>query len=224
VIADYWRQEELVRPSQLDTPITVVGAGGIGSPTVLALAKMGCRRITVFDPDTVEPHNLPNQLYRPTDVGCPKVEALAAIVQDLTGTRIDAVPRLADDDAFTDILVSAVDTMATRVQLWEGTLQRRPTTRLFIDARMGGEVGRLYVVDPTDPDRIAAYRASLHSDDESDPDPCSQQSVIYSVFVMAGLICAAVKGFAIGELQPVEVLLDLRTLTLLTSTGWDPHG
>ena len=57
------RQLEIAYPSQFkDRPITVIGAGGIGAATVVALAKTGFENITVYDFDTVEQHNLPNQL------------------------------------------------------------------------------------------------------------------------------------------------------------------
>ena len=41
----YSRQLDLVMPSDLNFPILIVGAGGIGSWATLALAKMGCSNI-----------------------------------------------------------------------------------------------------------------------------------------------------------------------------------
>ncbi len=72
-------------PRLARTPITVIGAGAVGSFTVLALAKCGAECITVYDDDTVESHNLPNQWYRLTDLGRPKVEALRELVREMTG-------------------------------------------------------------------------------------------------------------------------------------------
>jgi molybdopterin/thiamine biosynthesis adenylyltransferase len=57
----YWRQADLISPEALAATVTIVGAGGIGSPVALALAKKGCRTLTRYDPDMVEAHNLPNQ-------------------------------------------------------------------------------------------------------------------------------------------------------------------
>src|SRR5207244_2983363 len=91
VTPDYWRQLDLITPGELKLPITVVGAGGIGSPTALALAKMGCSRLTVYDPDLVEPHNLPNQFYRLKDSARPKVEALRDLIRSFTGLEIVAL-------------------------------------------------------------------------------------------------------------------------------------
>jgi tRNA A37 threonylcarbamoyladenosine dehydratase len=59
----FLRQLDIADPSQFkDKPVTVIGAGGIGAATVVALAKTGFENIAVYDFDRIEPHNLPNQL------------------------------------------------------------------------------------------------------------------------------------------------------------------
>lgn len=58
--------------------VLIVGAGGIGCPASLTLAKAGVRRLTLIDYDVVEASNLPRQLWhRTSDVGRPKVESAA---------------------------------------------------------------------------------------------------------------------------------------------------
>lgn len=55
--------------------VLVAGAGGIGCPAVWALRLAGLGRVTVLDPDVVEPSNLPRQvLFDDADVGAPKAE------------------------------------------------------------------------------------------------------------------------------------------------------
>ena len=72
--ARFQRQLDIVAPEQLAFPIVVIGAGAVGSATVVTLAKMGCSDITVWDDDLLEEHNIPNQLCKPAMVGRPKVE------------------------------------------------------------------------------------------------------------------------------------------------------
>ena len=56
----FLRQLDIADPSQFkDKPITVIGAGGIGAATVIALAKTGFENITVYDLDGIEAHNFP---------------------------------------------------------------------------------------------------------------------------------------------------------------------
>jgi hypothetical protein len=55
----------------------VVGCGRTGSLTAFSLARMGVRRITLIDPDCVEPHNLDGEGFLPKHLGRPKAEVLA---------------------------------------------------------------------------------------------------------------------------------------------------
>ena len=58
--------------------MTVVGAGGLGTPILTHLAAMGIGTLRVVDRDVVEKTNLHRQtLYTEKDVGRPKVEAAA---------------------------------------------------------------------------------------------------------------------------------------------------
>lgn len=62
----------------MNARVLVVGAGGLGCPASLALARAGVTRMTLADPDRVEIHNLHRQLwYRSSDIGQVKVTAAA---------------------------------------------------------------------------------------------------------------------------------------------------
>lgn len=102
--------------------IVVVGAGGLGSPTILALSAAGVGHITVIDDDEVDGSNLQRQLlHRSVDIGRPKVESAVRAAGDLSpttvvtpvGERLDAsnAQRLL---AGADIIVDGTDTFATR--------------------------------------------------------------------------------------------------------------
>ena len=62
-----------------EATVVVLGLGGLGTWTALALACCGIGRLRAVDGDVVELGNLNRQvLYREADVGTPKVEAAAA--------------------------------------------------------------------------------------------------------------------------------------------------
>jgi hypothetical protein len=212
---DFWRQLDIVTPDELQVPVAVIGAGGIGSPTTLALAKMGCSRIAVYDPDVIEPHNLPNQFYRLQDVGQPKVTALRSLIHAFTGLGIHAHQEAVAEQRLQGIVISGVDSMAARQAIWRGAVRYRPGVELYVDARMGAEVCRIYSLRPTDPEDIRAYEPTLYDDAQATDEACTAQAIIYNVLSIAGLIASQVKKHVKGEPVPRELIFDLKTLTLL---------
>ena len=214
---DYWRQLDLVSPSDLDFDINLVGVGGLGSPIAMALAKMGCPRITFFDDDTVEPHNLPNQLYRMADISMPKVDALAKMLREYVDAEITPINERVIQRTFTGVVISAVDSMAARRTIWQNCVRYKAGVKLYIDARMGGEVGRILTVSPTNPLAVEAYEGTLFSDDEGSQELCTAQATIYSTFGVASLVANQVKRFARGESQTFEHIIDFSTSMLLTT-------
>ena len=57
-----------------DARVLVIGAGGLGSHVIPALAAAGVGTIGIVDDDVVEPSNLPRQtIHRAEDVGRSKV-------------------------------------------------------------------------------------------------------------------------------------------------------
>lgn len=58
--------------------VLVVGAGGLGAPVVSYLAGSGIARLSIVDPDTVDPSNLARQtLFTTADVDRPKAQVAA---------------------------------------------------------------------------------------------------------------------------------------------------
>ena len=212
---DYWRQLDIVSADELDFPITLAGAGGIGSPLALALAKMGCRRLAIYDPDVVEAHNLPNQLYRLNDVGRPKVEALAELLREFAPLELEARQEQLAGQALRGVVLSAVDSMASRQAIWHGSVRWKPAVPLYVDARMGAELCRVLTINPTDPDDVAAYEASLCGDEEAAEDVCTAQAIIYNTFGVTALAANQVKRYARGEALERDLFFDFATLTLL---------
>jgi len=111
---EFLRQLDLVNPETLDLPIHLIGCGGIGSFAALALSKMGAQRLHLYDPDAIEEHNLPNQLFRLRDVGRPKVEALREILEEFAGAPVEVMSIEVEAQRMTGIVIAAVDTMRAR--------------------------------------------------------------------------------------------------------------
>lgn len=202
------RQQDVVNQERLAaTAITVIGAGAVGSFVVLALAKSGAEQITVWDDDRVSEHNLPNQWYRPRDLGRKKVTALAEIVREMTDVRVEAVPRKFVDDDVGDIVIFAVDSMDVRIAIW-----RKMTTKpaLLVDARMGAEVGVVYCVGPF----ARWYETSLHSSADAYRAPCTAKATMYCASGLAAIVASQIAQHVSGRETVPEVTMDFRNLLL----------
>ena len=80
------------------TRFVVVGVGGLGCPTLLALLAAGARRFSLWDPDRVDASNLQRQvLFDLGDVGALKVEAAAAqLRRRRADVEVETQPRRID--------------------------------------------------------------------------------------------------------------------------------
>lgn len=102
--------------------VAVVGAGGLGSPIVLALAAAGVGTLTIIDDDDVELTNLHRQvMHRHQDVGQPKVDSAVRIAQDLAPQMrvLTRRERLTSENAATllggaHLVLDGTDNFATR--------------------------------------------------------------------------------------------------------------
>ena len=82
MITDYSKQVDLIKPHEFTERINIVGCGAIGSWLAFFLLKMGFGNIHVYDFDTIEEHNIPNQLFKESDIFSAKVDALLNIYNE----------------------------------------------------------------------------------------------------------------------------------------------
>lgn len=213
-----WRQMDLLSPTDMErAQVTVIGAGGIGSPTVIGLARMGIPGLTIYDDDIVELHNLAYQCYRKVDIGRLKVEALAEIVAEVAETTVVTIPERFTSQRLDGIVIVAVDTMRDRKVIFKAA-SYDPQVKLLIEARMGAEILRLYTFRPMEPDKVRWYEQHmLYDDEEALEEACTAQAINYTGSIAAGLIARQVKMFLKGERFPKEIIFDLTTMTLLSS-------
>ena len=74
---DLSKSYEFMQPDKVRDRIHIIGCGAIGSTIGELIAKAGFTRITLYDFDRVESHNIANQMYTEADIGKEKVVALA---------------------------------------------------------------------------------------------------------------------------------------------------
>lgn len=222
---DYWRQLDILNPKLLP-PVMIIGAGGIGSPVALMLAKLGFSDITLIDDDDLEDHNIPNQIYRLKDCNSSKVDALKDIVMDFSNPEKVRVfntrfKRNNKEEFFTGfsyhpIVISGVDSMQARADIWQA-LKYDTRVPIYIDGRMGGEVFKIFTINPCNSRDIEYYERNLHTDEEADVTPCTAQSIIYNVFTLTGMVGSQVKKVVKNMDYNKGIIFDHVTMSLILS-------
>lgn len=109
----------------LQSKVLVIGAGGLGCPALQYLAAAGIGTIGIVDDDVVSLTNLHRQvLYSTNDIGSPKAERAAAVLQNLN-PDIQIIPymlRLTKQNSLDiidqyDIVVDGTDNFSTRYMI-----------------------------------------------------------------------------------------------------------
>lgn len=206
----YMRQTGFLSTDRLSTKLNIIGAGAIGSFTALTLSKMGFNDISVWDADKVESHNLPNQFYRESDIGKPKVIALKEIIKSFTGTEVKAYQEMYKAQSISGITISGVDSMDARMEVWR-KIKFNMRVPLYLDARMGGEVMMLIALNPCDINDIKRYEASLYTSKEAVKIRCTQQAIIYTLLHISGYIANTVKRYVMNETYDKGIIFDTNT-------------
>jgi molybdopterin/thiamine biosynthesis adenylyltransferase len=77
------KQYEFFNPMEVTDEVHIIGCGAIGSSVAEMLTRLGFPKLHLYDFDKVSDHNITNQMFRMIDVGCPKVNALAAQLKEI---------------------------------------------------------------------------------------------------------------------------------------------
>ena len=212
---DLWRQTGIIDPSILgDAKVTLIGAGGIGSPTGINMGKMGIGTLLVYDGDKIEPHNMPNQMYMLEDNGKNKAVALQENIGRYSDmTKVIPKSEMYDGQPLQGVVISAVDDMDVRKMIFTHVKQQKPVG--YVEARMGAEFMRIYTLNPNED--CSWYDSQLYTNEEAMDLPCTATAIMYNVFVMGGLISSQVKKILTNGECHREIIFDLVTMTLMCS-------
>lgn len=133
----------------LNAKVLVVGAGGLGSPTILYLAAAGVGTIGVIDADTVDLSNLQRQVAHTTDrIGMSKVDS-AAMAAKAINPDVNIIPinaRLDVSNALEimsdyDVIADGSDNFETRFLINDAAyFAKRPLVSAAI-LRFDGQIG-----------------------------------------------------------------------------------
>jgi molybdopterin/thiamine biosynthesis adenylyltransferase len=182
--------------------VNIIGLGGIGSFAAFGIGKLGVPNITLVDDDTVELHNIPNQLHSFSSLPLPayknqapqsKVNSMRDTLREYANIEVKAIEGQIGKNSPSSwrprgIVVSGVDSMRARMDIWaNGRIKYNSRVKLYIDARIAGQLLVVYAVRPNELADCKHYEQTLHSDEDSVPASCTERGVI-DVGLMAGAI------------------------------------
>lgn len=209
--------------------VAVIGAGGIGSAVIPALAGAGIGRLTIIDSDTVELANLQRQpLFRERDAGYSKADLALQFVQRLNH-HVKAVPiqeRIDASNALAlladhDLVIDGSDNFATRLAVSDACVALGIPLVSAAAVQFQGQVG-LFRARP-------CYRCFVgDAFDAEDCDNCAELGVVGALTATVGSFAALLAINAIvgaGEDQAGKVhlfngiKLDWRAIRIPPDTG-----
>ena len=191
----------LYPPRDGDPHITIIGCGGTGSFVTQMLATMGLTHLQVWDADVVEEHNIPNQAFLLEHIGMSKVDAMADIVKRKCGVDIEVKDEFFFDDSIIHhdgIVISAVDDIETRADIFKNLQTRSTNVSRFIDGRLGGEVYQVFNIDMLRKEDVEFYESTLFPKAEAERIACTAQAIIYIASAISADISRQVKETIVG--------------------------
>jgi len=211
MVIDTTRHEKYIHNINLNIPIHIIGCGSIGTAFATTLCRLGFNTMTLWDPDTVEIHNIANQYFDHEDIGKLKVEALKEKLQRINPegdyimrSSTYRFPRTGYEESA--IFAIGVDSMDARERIMRMLTATNWAPSIIIDMRMGGEHGSIHTYTVWD---IPQQLNILPKDEQTALLSCTERTVLYTVSTVA----------SIGAKQLLQTLVDREQRTCYIALG-----
>lgn len=131
---DLTKSKDFFDPSSVTETIHIIGCGSVGSTLAETLTRLGLKNFTLYDFDTVEEHNIVNQMFVAKDVGARKVDATKRIMCDINpglDKTVRVVPEGYIDDYLGGYVFIAVDNIEVRKSIVERNRMNQQIKAVF---------------------------------------------------------------------------------------------
>jgi molybdopterin/thiamine biosynthesis adenylyltransferase len=211
---DTLRHSAIYNPERYaDKRVAIIGIGTIGSHLANILARMQVP-IALYDPDTIEAHNLATQAYTRRDIGRYKVDAVKAQCEAIGHDSVEVLRNkfTADSEAQREhiagtfaCIVSCVDSIDARREI---AREIGDSVVPIIDGRIGAEQVEVY--------RYPNAQAWLDAlPEQADTDPCGARFTAYTAYICAGLLANNIKRELLGQTVQARILYDSCSSTFI---------
>lgn len=161
---DLRKSYEFFKPEMLGTSrVHIIGCGAVGSTIAENLCRFGVTQMTLWDFDTVEAHNVANQMFRGVDIGKLKVDALAEMLTEINPDikrDLKLMPEGWHGQRLSGYVFLAVDSIDLRREIAE-KFKGSPYIKAMFDFRMALVDGQHYAADWQDSKMVEAFLATM---------------------------------------------------------------
>lgn len=193
--------------------ILLAGVGGIGSYVAFLLSRMKPRKITIYDPDTVESVNMAGQLFGARDIGLTKCRAVVDMMRNYSGYYYAYTydRRFGAETSASKIMICGFDNMAARkifFQKWLEFVDNQPREKrgecLFIDGRLNAEEFQVLCITGDNPYAISKYENDwLFDDSEVEEAVCSYKQTSYMANMIGSVMTNLFVNFCANMCDPI---------------------
>ncbi len=211
---------DFFKPEACRERLHIIGCGSVGSTIAELLARFGLTKLTLYDFDTVEPHNLANQMFRQEHVGMSKVEALSSMLAEINpeiGSGLRTAREGYKDQQLSGYVFLCVDNIELRREI-AVTNKNNPHIKAMFDFRTRLTDAQHYAADWSDMKMVDGFIRSMdftHEEAMAET-PVSACNVALSVAPTVRMICA------LGVTNFVNFVKDegLKKLMLIDAFGF----
>lgn len=191
---DLSKSYEFFQPEKYDGRIHIIGCGSVGSTLAENLARCGVTKMTLWDFDTVESHNIVNQMFSQQHIGKSKVEALADILVDINPyikDELELQPKGWQGKLLSGYIFLCVDDISIRRNFVEKHMDS-PYVKAVFDFRTLLESAQHYAADWSDYKMKQTLLNSMQFSHEeaAEETPVSACGITLGVATTVRLVCA----------------------------------
>lgn len=207
--------------------VLIAGLGGIGSYVCYLMSRLKPAKITIYDPDFVEPANMSGQLYCKENMDQSKVVSMVEMMHSYSDYyNITGLSSRYNYDSLTkDIMICGFDNMNARklfFSKWREHLSyKSPEERkhcLYLDGRLAAEEFQVLCIKGDDDYNIRRYEKEwLFDDHEAEATVCSYKQTTFMANMIGSVMINLFVNFCANDVEGEEHPAFERDLPFLTT-------
>ena len=153
---DLNKSREFFDPANVKERCHIIGCGSIGGNVAELLVRYGVTDIVLWDFDTVEPHNIANQIFLQNQIDMPKTAALKDLLEEINHDVKLKLKDKYENQPLEGYVFMCVDSVEVRKDIVESNWYN-PNVKAIFDFRTTLLEGQTYFADWSD----MRYKESL---------------------------------------------------------------